>query len=111
MASARCPRGTAEYSERGRGALRNSGRTTEKDGEVACPCIYGRAGGYGTMGQNRRVFYSNTAAPLVEELLHTSRETIREDVRALQDDRDIRRASSDEHVARRYHQLLDLAEE
>src|SRR5205807_2398450 len=38
----------------------------------------GEPGGYGTMGRNRKVFYSNSAAPLVEQLLSESRDAARE---------------------------------
>ncbi len=68
----------------------------------------GEPGGYGTMGRGRRVFFSNSAAPLVEEILHESRETIRDELKSLRTDREVKRAATDEYVARRYEQLLDL---
>lgn len=70
----------------------------------------GEPGGYG-MGINRRVFYSNSAAPFVEDFIIESKELVRDELRALASDRDVKRRLSDEHVARRYQQLLDLVEE
>lgn len=68
----------------------------------------GEPGGYGTWGRNRRVFYSNTAAPLVEELLAESKELVRGDLGALAADKDVKRAMTNDYVARRFHDLLDL---
>ncbi|MCX5250352.1 hypothetical protein OG895_34960 [Streptomyces sp. NBC_00201] len=73
-------------------------------------CYIGEPGGYGTMGRNRRVFYSNSAAPLIEQMLKEDREVIRDDLDKLQKDRAVKRACGDEHVARRFQDLLDLVD-
>ncbi|MFD6186908.1 hypothetical protein [Streptomyces goshikiensis] len=70
-------------------------------------CYIGEAGGYG-MGRNRKVFYSNSAAPLIEQMFKEDRDIIRDGVSGLQKDRAVKRVCSDEHVARRFQDLLDL---
>ncbi|WP_327348952.1 hypothetical protein [Streptomyces europaeiscabiei] len=73
-------------------------------------CYIGEPGGYGTMGRNRQVFYSNSAAPLIEQMFKEDREVIRDDIDKLQKDRTVKRACGDEHVARRFQALLDLVD-
>ncbi|MER6405947.1 hypothetical protein ABT269_20915 [Streptomyces viridosporus] len=73
-------------------------------------CYIGEEGGYGTMGRNRKVFYSNSAAPLIEQMFKDAREIIREDLSGLQKDRSVKRACADEYVARRFQDLLDLVD-
>jgi hypothetical protein len=73
-------------------------------------CYIGEEGGYGTMGRNRKVFYSNSAAPLIEQMFKEDREIIREDLSGLQQDRAVKRACADEYVARRFQDLLDLVD-
>ncbi|GDY49066.1 hypothetical protein SANT12839_099480 [Streptomyces antimycoticus] len=73
-------------------------------------CYLGEPGGYGTMGRNRKVFYSNSAAPLIEQMFKAGREVIRDDLSGLQDDRAVKRACSDGDVARRFQNLLDLVD-
>ncbi|MFF4918927.1 hypothetical protein [Streptomyces tendae] len=70
-------------------------------------CYIGEPGGYGA-GINRRVFYSNSAAPIIEELFLNSRSDIQKVVEDLQSDEDIRRSCGDEHVNRRFQELLDI---
>jgi len=72
-------------------------------------CYIGEAGGYG-MGRNRRVFYSNSAEPLIEQMFKEDREIIRDDLSGLQKDRGVKRACADEYVARRFQELLDLVD-
>lgn len=71
----------------------------------------GVPGGRTTWGNIRHVFYSNTAAPLVKELITESSEIIRKELRQLQKDKEVKRAISNEHVQRRFDSLLDLVEE
>jgi hypothetical protein len=74
-------------------------------------CYIGEPGGYGA-GLNRRAFYSNSAAPLVESLLTEGADAAREPLAKLADDRDVKRAlSADDAVARRYQNLLDVVEQ
>ncbi|MGW4994924.1 hypothetical protein ACWEQ3_46365 [Streptomyces mirabilis] len=73
-------------------------------------CYIGEPGGYGTMGRGRKVFYSNSAAPLIEQMFKEDREIIRDDLSGLQKDRGVKRACADEYVARRFQELLDLVD-
>lgn len=72
-------------------------------------CYIGEPGGYGA-GLNRKVFYSNSGAPLVIQLLGEARDVSRDILRSLQSNVDIIRASKNEYVARRFQDLLDLVE-
>jgi hypothetical protein len=74
-------------------------------------CYVGEPGGYGA-GLNRRAFYSNSAAPLVESLIKESSDAVREPLAELANEREIKRAlSASDSVARRYQDLLDLVEQ
>lgn len=70
-------------------------------------CYIGEPGGYGA-GINRKVFYSNRAAPIIKELFLNSRSDIQKIVEDLQSDKDIRRSCENEHVNRRFQDLLDI---
>jgi DNA-binding MltR family transcriptional regulator len=70
-------------------------------------CYIGEPGGYGA-GVNRKVFYSNSAAPIVEQLFTEERDNIRAVVEDLQDDPAIQRACSNDNVNRRFQDLLDI---
>jgi hypothetical protein len=73
-------------------------------------CYVGEPGGYGA-GLNRRVFYSNSAAPIIESLLEEDADAVREPLAKLADDRPIMRAlRASDGVARRYQDLLDMVE-
>ncbi len=73
-------------------------------------CYIGEPGGYGA-GINRRVFYSNSAAPLVESLFTTSADVVRQPLAELADGREVKRAlRASDAVARRYQDLLDVVE-
>ncbi|WP_280496985.1 hypothetical protein [Nocardia farcinica] len=72
-------------------------------------CYIGEPGGYGA-GIHRRVFYSNSGAPLAESLIANAADVVREPLVALAKDDDVEWALQDEHVARRYQALLDLVE-
>lgn len=74
-------------------------------------CYVGEPGGYGA-GLNRRVFYSNSAAPLVASLLEEGPDAAREPLAKLADDREVKRAlRASDGVARRYQDLLDIVEQ
>ncbi|MEW5826494.1 MAG: hypothetical protein AB1778_06635, partial [Candidatus Bipolaricaulota bacterium] len=54
-------------------------------------CYVGEPGGYGA-GINRRVFYSNSAAPLIESLIADGADVVRERLALLGDEREVKRA-------------------
>jgi len=70
-------------------------------------CYIGEPGGYGR-GINRPVFYSNTAAPRVEKIFRDSPATIAEDVEHAGNDKYVKAAIRDKHIARRLERLRDL---
>jgi len=70
-------------------------------------CYIGEPGGYG-MGYNRPVFYSNVAAPRIEEAFRRSAGIIAEDVEKALGDRYVKAAIQDKHIARRLERLRDL---
>lgn len=59
----------------------------------------------------RRVFYSNVGAPLAYALLQNSEKDIGDLIRSLETDNDVVHVCREEHVARRYQEVLDLVEE
>lgn len=68
----------------------------------------GTPGGRTMYGNVRHVFYSNTAAPIVTELVSEAAFLIREELRAFQTDKEIQRACCTNHIERRFQNLLDL---
>lgn len=70
----------------------------------------GEPGGVTRYGNVRNVYYSNTAAPLIEDLIIESASLVVADLRALEFDREIARKCANQHIARRFQDLLDLAE-
>jgi hypothetical protein len=68
----------------------------------------GEPGGYGYYGRNRKVFYSNTAAPLVQDIVRADATLFKEDLVKVKEAKALKRAIRDENVARRYQDLLDL---
>ena len=71
----------------------------------------GERGGTTSFGNVRPVFYSNTAAPLIEELITQAASVVRDDLRALATDKDIKRACCTPHIERRLEEVLDWVEE
>jgi hypothetical protein len=65
----------------------------------------GERGGYGA-GQNRQVFYSNTAAAIIPELIKPAAALIEEELRGCAEL--VKQNAQTEQCARRYEQLLDL---
>ena len=59
-------------------------------------------------GYNRPVFYSNVAAPRIEEAFRRSAGIIAEDVEKALGDRYVKAAIQDKHIARRLERLRDL---
>ena len=70
----------------------------------------GEPGGQTRYGNVRHVFYSNSADPLIREIIKRSAQRIREDLIALKKDRDIKRALQNDYIARRFEALIDLVE-
>jgi hypothetical protein len=70
----------------------------------------GEPGGRTTYGNIRNVFYSNTAVPIVEELISNSANVIKTDIQSLAKAPRIQRAVVNEHLQRRLDTLLDLVE-
>lgn len=73
-------------------------------------CYLGEPGGYGTMGVNRPVFYSNAAAARIERILKRSAKVVSPEVKAAAADSRVKAALHNKHIARRYEALLDLTE-
>lgn len=71
----------------------------------------GTPGGRTQYGNIRHVYYSNTAAPLIEELIGSSAIAVKADLVALAKNKDIKRALSSDHISRRFETLLDLVED
>ena len=68
----------------------------------------GEPGGYGWLGANRKVFYSDTATPLVEEIIKAADSEIRAELDVVAKLPSVKQAMKDEYVARRFQNLLDL---
>lgn len=68
----------------------------------------GEKGPYG----NRLVWFSNSGAPLAEQLIKeaSSYSDVNDYIKTLREDPQIKRLCQDEHVARRYEELLDIAD-
>lgn len=71
----------------------------------------GTPGGRTQYGNIRHVYYSNTAAPLIEEIVAAAANAVQSDLSALASDKDVKRALSTDHIARRFESLLDLVED
>lgn len=71
----------------------------------------GESGGYTSYGNYKHVFYSYTAESLITELITQASTLVRNDLRALSSDKDIKKACYTQHIERRLETLLDLVEE
>ncbi len=64
------------------------------------------------MGVNRKVFYSNSGAPLISVMIQEAPDAVSAVLAGLSADKDVKRACAQSpHVARRYQDLLDLTEQ
>jgi hypothetical protein len=70
----------------------------------------GTPGGVTRYGNVRNVFYSNTAAPIIREMISESASHIRDQLNELQSNKTIKRLIEDKHIARRMESLIDLTE-
>jgi len=68
----------------------------------------GEPGGVTSFGNVRNVFYSNTAAPMIEQIIREGQALIAEALRELAADRDVLAACQTPHVRRRLDKLLDI---
>lgn len=68
----------------------------------------GEPGGTTSFGNTRHVFYSNTAAPMIEKILREHQGLVGDDLRELATHRDVVAACHTAQVKRRLDQLLDL---
>jgi len=68
----------------------------------------GTPGGQTRFGNIRHVYYSNTAAPIIEELFKESMHLVADEIENLARDKDIKRALSTEHIVRRFDRIRDL---
>ena len=73
-----------------------------------CLTYIGESGGRTSYGNVRHVFNSNTAEPIVVELIEEAASQVADDLRSLAADDDIKRLCSNQHLSRRYEALLDL---
>ena len=70
-------------------------------------CYIGEPGGYG-MGINRKVFYSDVGAPIALRILSVSE--VERLARLPESSKLVKDACEDRHVARRFEEILDIAE-
>lgn len=70
----------------------------------------GTPGGRTSYGNIRNVFYSNTAAPIIREIIEEFARTVRDDVYACRDQKHVKGLISDKHIARRMESLIDLVD-
>lgn len=72
-------------------------------------CYIGEPGQYGYYGRNRKVFYSNAAAPRILRLVKAAGPELREALISLRDNPTIKAAKArSEHVAARFDELLGV---
>lgn len=74
-------------------------------------CYLGEKGGYGQWGRNRPVFYSDTAAPIIERLFKSADGRVRPILEGYAGDKRIRALAAYQPIARRFEKLVDLVED
>lgn len=70
----------------------------------------GKPGGRTSYGNIRQVFYSNSAAPLIKQIVKFDAKIIAAELKELRHEERINARCENEHIARRFEQLLDLLE-
>lgn len=68
----------------------------------------GVPGGLTSYGNVRPVYYSNSAAPVISQLVEADAKTLLPDLDALRSDEDIQACCRNTHVARRFEDFVDL---
>jgi hypothetical protein len=71
-------------------------------------CYIGEPGGYGFYGRNRKVFYSNTGAPLAYELIEADSTLSAEKMIEMKNKGLIKELVEDMYVSRRFEELIDI---
>lgn len=71
----------------------------------------GTRGGPTSYGNVREVFYSNSAIPLIEDIVSSDRIHISEELRSLGKDKDVKLQCQYPPIARRFESLLDLVDD
>lgn len=71
----------------------------------------GSPGGVTQYGNIRKVYYSNSAAPIIRGMIEEGGESLAPLMSKIQNDEKLKRAISDQDVARRFEALLDLVED
>ena len=75
-------------------------------------CYIGVSGGYGDYGRNRKVFYSNSGAPLSFDILVNSPKDIKDTLEKLKiKSEPIKLLTADKHIDRRFQKILDNIEQ
>ena len=67
----------------------------------------GVPGGVTQYGHVRHVFYSDTAAPLIRQIIEDSADLLQQNLVELRREKEIRERSAKKHIARRFEALLD----
>lgn len=70
----------------------------------------GEPGGRTSWGNTRNVFYSNIGAPMVLDLIRDAKALVAEELVSLKKDRDIAPRLGNQHVGRRFEDLVDAVE-
>lgn len=70
----------------------------------------GEPGGRTSYGNVRHVFYSNSAAPLIIQIIADYSDVVKDTLRALATDNTIKQRLENQHIARRFETLLDLVD-
>ncbi len=71
-------------------------------------CYMGEPGGYGYYGWNRKVFFSNVAAPRIIRMIQAANSIVVTELAELRKDPHVKLASTNTDVAARFDQLLAL---
>lgn len=70
----------------------------------------GTPGGRTSYGNVRNVFYSNTASPVIREIISEAGPIIRQELHELQNHGEVTALTADKHIARRMETLMDIAD-
>ncbi|WP_432287039.1 hypothetical protein SLT36_09400 [Aminobacter sp. BA135] len=70
----------------------------------------GESGGVTSYGNVRNVYYSNSGAPLVRDIIEEQKDILRKTLHDLANDKNVKAACADKHVARRFENLLDIVD-
>lgn len=70
----------------------------------------GTPGGYGNWGQNRSVFYSNGAAPIIANIIKFRDINLFDKIEELRNDKDVGNLLENRHILNRFETLLDYSD-